>query len=758
MIERRDIERLVQACGGHAEAALRIGVSPVTLRRWEEGLTCPQARNEVKIRQVLAEAEPGGLSPCLDRADAPMQAYRQGLAASLHRLREALHAHGQLSSRHEALDEVSALFLAHALSALSGSGSLQSKEIHRRASSTGAPLAAALREAVEERLSQHLARAPGAAIGPGAFRLRLGDTEERLAEIYLSILDEVPRLPGTGPSGPDRASPARTYDLMNHLFSQFLTDSFQQERELGQYLTPDEVGTTMVELALDDLSRSELDSLLSETPRQAFGAVLDPSCGVASLLSRLAQALCTRRRASTGPQEGAGWLPHAWAELLVGIDKSPRMIKLALATATLSGAGQARLHLTNALGRGPGADPILRSLEGAAGLILSNPPFGAELSGEDLRSYQIAHCPGRPINSELLFLERYLDWLREGGRLITVVPDSILSNKGLYADLRDLLRARARLRAVISLPEATFGLAGTTTKTSILFMQRAKGAPVPPTYFFISRSLGFEVVTKGSQRLRVPTAEPDISRAIQGFRATLSGGRPEHGRLVQSAAQAQRWDASFHASLPAPLQALVDQGSSGALRVHDVAELINERADPRRSASPAFLYIEISSVSGPSLRVEAREVARAQTPTRARRVVQAGDVLVSTVRPSLRCVGVVPPHLNGAICTTGLAVLRPRKMDPYLLGRLLQSDAVVAQLERSNVGIAYPTFEEAVLASAVLPIECSDLQELNAAAARAREAIARAEEIQRQSDATIRGSTASWMAKQPVAGGESSPP
>jgi restriction endonuclease S subunit len=65
---------------------------------------------------------------------------------------------------------------------------------------------------------------------------------------------------------------------------------------------------------------------------------------------------------------------------------------------------------------------------------------------------------------------------------------------------------------------------------------------------------------------------------------------------------------------------------------------------------------------------------------------------------------VVPEDLDGAICSTGLAVLRPSKIDPHLLRRLLVSRYVINQMERHNVGIAYPAISEKDLVSFRLPL------------------------------------------------------
>ena len=74
-------------------------------------------------------------------------------------------------------------------------------------------------------------------------------------------------------------------------------------------------------------------------------------------------------------------------------------------------------------------------------------------------------------------------------------------------------------------------------------------------------------------------------------------------------------------------------------------------------ALPLFTYIDIGSVSRSEKRVEgASEVSAANAPSRARQQVCSGDVLVSTVRPNLNAVAIVPNNLDGSTASTGFCV------------------------------------------------------------------------------------------------------
>jgi type I restriction enzyme M protein len=64
-----------------------------------------------------------------------------------------------------------------------------------------------------------------------------------------------------------------------------------------------------------------------------------------------------------------------------------------------------------------------------------------------------------------------LEYLDPGGKLGIVLPDGVLANSTL-GYVRDWILRWARLKAVISLPQATFAPYGAGVKTSILFLEK----------------------------------------------------------------------------------------------------------------------------------------------------------------------------------------------------------------------------------------------------------------------------------------------
>ena len=95
---------------------------------------------------------------------------------------------------------------------------------------------------------------------------------------------------------------------------------------------------------------------------------------------------------------------------------------------------------------------------------------------------------GATIDPAVLFIDRCLQLLRPGGRLLIVLPDGVLCNSGdryvreYIMGKKDektgqFVGGKAIVKAVISLPADTFKLSGTGAKTSVLYLQKRKASP-----------------------------------------------------------------------------------------------------------------------------------------------------------------------------------------------------------------------------------------------------------------------------------------
>lgn len=105
-------------------------------------------------------------------------------------------------------------------------------------------------------------------------------------------------------------------------------------------------------------------------------------------------------------------------------------------------------------------------------VIVTNPPFGSKIPIQDptiLNQYDIAKGHNS-MSPEELFVERCVQFLKPGGRLAIVLPDSILGSPG-KAFIRHWLLKNCYIIASIDLHQDTFQ-PSTGTQTSVLLVQK----------------------------------------------------------------------------------------------------------------------------------------------------------------------------------------------------------------------------------------------------------------------------------------------
>ena len=115
-------------------------------------------------------------------------------------------------------------------------------------------------------------------------------------------------------------------------------------------------------------------------------------------------------------------------------------------------------------------------------------------------------------------------------------------------------------------------------------------------------------------------------------------------------------------------------------------------------------YVEISGVQAGQGITETATLPFGNAPSRARRVVRDGDVLISTVRTYLRAIAQVKSPPENMIASTGFAVLRPRRIDSRFLGYACHAEGFVSEVIARSVGVSYPAINASELARLPIPL------------------------------------------------------
>ena len=126
-------------------------------------------------------------------------------------------------------------------------------------------------------------------------------------------------------------------------------------------------------------------------------------------------------------------------------------------------------------------------------------------------------------------------------------------------------------------------------------------------------------------------------------------------------------------------------------------------------------YVEISGVDAGRGITSTDVIPFGSAPSRARRRVQDGDVLVSTVRTYLRSIAPINNPPDNMIASTGFAVVRPRMIEPHLLGYLFQAEFLISEVIARSVGVSYPAINASDLMRLNVPIPFAEEQSAIAA-------------------------------------------
>jgi type I restriction enzyme M protein len=300
-------------------------------------------------------------------------------------------------------------------------------------------------------------------------------------------------------------------DINGKVFETFLAATVRG-KELGQFFTPRSVVKFMTKMAgLKIIKNSDSGEFEPEI-------ILDGSCGTGGFLIFALSDLFHKAEArSLTDQELAKLKKKIRENSLFGIDASEDdIVPITRMNMYLHGDGGSHIFLADTLDKElfieSGTDSEHRNqmeelrevLQKKFDVVLTNPPFSMkyEQSKPDenriLEQYEVANLGGRKassLKSNLMFIERYSNLLRPGGKLLTVIDESVLNTEGQGKSMqkfRKWLREKFIVRAIISLPRNTFVNAEAGVKTSVLYLTKRvdPNESQPQVFMAISKNVG----------------------------------------------------------------------------------------------------------------------------------------------------------------------------------------------------------------------------------------------------------------------------
>jgi len=140
--------------------------------------------------------------------------------------------------------------------------------------------------------------------------------------------------------------------------------------------------------------------------------------------------------------------------------------------------------------------------------------------------------------------------------------------------------------------------------------------------------------------------------------------------------------------------------------LREVVEAKTGTMNPSAWPNDPFTYVDVAAVDNKKKTITAaRRLMGAEAPSRARKLMRTGDVLVSTVRPNLNAVALVPESLDGEVASTAFCVLRatPRVLPEYLYF-FVRSNRFIRSVSKLATGALYPAVSDARILDQKLPL------------------------------------------------------
>jgi type I restriction enzyme, S subunit len=143
-------------------------------------------------------------------------------------------------------------------------------------------------------------------------------------------------------------------------------------------------------------------------------------------------------------------------------------------------------------------------------------------------------------------------------------------------------------------------------------------------------------------------------------------------------------------------------------RLGEVCSIDSKSLTSKTPPDYTFEYISLSDVDSEYFEIKTSKQIFASAPSRARRIVSGGDILMSTVRPNLQGFSKMPYGINNIVASTGFAVLTPKECYGDYIFTFLFSDKISKQFYELVVGSNYPAVNSSDVANlkiAVPPLE-----------------------------------------------------
>jgi type I restriction enzyme M protein len=487
-------------------------------------------------------------------------------------------------------------------------------------------------------------------------------------------------------------------DAKGLAFQKFL--SHHEKDRQGQFFTPEPV----------------IDFCVAMMQPQSNEKIIDPACGSGGFLMSVIKYL---RKEDQNVD-----IQKVISENIFGFDINKSILQIAKMKLLLEVNTKSNVLCANSLEN-------FENINNTFDLILANPPFGAKITNpETLKKYDLGYKWTKnegefyqtktlqsTQNTEILFIERCLKLLKESGRMGIVLPNGNFENPSLEY-LRFYIKQKAKLLAVIKLPQETFIPFGTGVKTSILFLEKdSQNAEKQYTVFFGKvTKLGYQGNKNGTllykkdnygqiiKENRQPILDEDFSEIAEQYDNFLNNifENTNNSFSIQYNELNGRFDFDFYSPENKVFDKTLKNGE--IKKLGKICDIVKTKSPKLKNQNETVEYVELSDINTHSFEIINSTTYKVhELPSRASYELKEGDIITAIAGNSVgtkkHATAYVSKEFEGCICTNGFRILRNFKIDPYYFLYFLRTEEFLKQMFMYRTGAAIPNVSDTDLAN-----------------------------------------------------------
>ncbi|MDR0603161.1 MAG: N-6 DNA methylase [Bacteroidales bacterium] len=535
--------------------------------------------------------------------------------------------------------------------------------------------------------------------------VNFSDLFEKTKEIYPDIFDKDDKIKLSDVAIKFVINKLQNISLLNSsqdakglAFQKFLS-SHEKDRQ-GQFFTPEPVIDFCV-------------AMMKPKPNEK---IIDPACGSGGFLMSALKYIQENNRNID--------IQNVISENIFGFDINKSILRIAKMKLLLEANIKTNVLCANSLEN----DGMNDNFD----LILANPPFGAKITNiEMLRKFDLGYkwvkykhdfYKTKNIqssqNTDILFIERCLKLLKEGGKMGIVLPNGNFENPSLEY-LRAYIKQKAKLLAVIKLPQETFIPFGTGVKTSILFLEKDSQNDKKQYDIFWGKvtKLGYQGNKNGTLLYKKnefgqvikdkngqPILEEDFSEIVEQYNNFKNNiiKITNNSFSIKDNELNGRFDFDFYSPENKVFDRTLRNGKT--VKLNEICSIVKIKSPKLKNQNETVEYVELSDINTHSFEIINSTTYQVyELPSRASYEIKEGDIITAIAGNSVgtkkHATAFVSKEFDGCICTNGFRVLRNFKIDTYYFLYYLRTEEFLKQMFMYRTGAAIPNVSDADLAN-----------------------------------------------------------